>query len=160
VTANIVTLDNGRHYSSRFGLAAAVNLSLVPLDAIDGIVPQCKHHIQRALDFAGSHTVADVCADLREGKAQLWVAGDGDTIDGIVVTTITQYPQRKECFIWLLAGERGSAYSWMTINDMLGEIEAWAKALGCDLVSLEGRSGWERVLPEYEKTKVILEKRL
>ena len=148
ITANIVTLDDGRHYSSRFGLATAVNLSLVPQDAID------------ALDFAGSYTVADVCADLREGKAQLWVAGDGETIDGIVVTTVTQYPQRKECFIWLLAGERGSAYSWMTINDMLGKIEAWAKTLDCDLVSLEGRSGWERVLPEYEKTKVILEKRL
>ena len=160
MTANIVTLDNGRHYSSRFGLAAAVNLSLVPLDTIDGIVPQCEHHIQRALDFAGSHTVADVCADLRQGKAQLWVAGAGETIDGIVVTTVTQYPQRKECFIWLLAGERGSAYSWRCINEMLGEIETWAKALGCDLMSLEGRSGWERVLPNYEKTKVILERRL
>ena len=121
---------------------------------------QCEHHIKRALDFEGSHTVADVCADLRQGKAQLWIAGDGKTIDGIVVTTVTQYPQRKECFIWLLAGERGSAYSWPRINEMLGEIETWAKTLGCDLVSLEGRSGWERVLPEYEKTKVILERRL
>ena len=141
-------------------LSPSVSLNLVPLDAIDGIVPQCEHHIQRALDFAGSHTVADVCADLRQGKAQLWIAGDGETIDGIVVTTVTQYPQRKECFIWLLAGERGSAYSWPRINEMLGEIETWAKTLGCDLVSLEGRSGWERVLPDYEKTKVILERRL
>ena len=141
-------------------LSPSVSLNLVPLDAIDGIVPQCEHHIQRALDFSGSHTVADVCADLRQGKAQLWVAGDGEVIDGIVVTTVTQYPQRKECFIWLLAGERGSAYSWPRINEMLGEIETWAKALDCDLVSLEGRSGWERVLPKYEKTKVILERRL
>tara|TARA_R110002073_G_scaffold312250_1_gene483602 strand:- start:119 stop:568 length:450 start_codon:yes stop_codon:yes gene_type:complete len=141
-------------------LSPSVSLNLVPLDAIDGIVPQCEHHIQRALDFAGSHTVADVCADLRQGKAQLWIAGDGETIDGIVVTTVTQYPQRKECFIWLLAGERGSAYRWPRINEMLGEIETWAKALDCDLVSLEGRSGWERVLPKYEKTKVILERRL
>jgi hypothetical protein len=42
----------------------------------------------------------------------------------------------------------------------IGLIEAWARARGCAGVEIEGRAGWQRVLPGYARDDVILRKEL
>jgi len=114
---------------------------------------QCFTLIQRALKYENTHSLYDVLNDLRAGKAQLWVAGYGNTIDGICVTCINNYPNTTICLIWLCAGIGREKYT-----RLIGNIEQWAKAQGCESISLEGRPGWERVLTDYKKTKIMLEK--
>ena len=111
--------------------------------------------IERALQYDSTHTLNDVLTDLRAGRAQLWLATDNDEVEGIAVTCITEYPQTTTCLIWLCAGMGREKYT-----PLLGNIEQWAKAQGCASISLEGRPGWERILTDYGKTKIVLEKRL
>ena len=149
-----VNLDNGnlnnscRHHPPR-------HLRLATQAEIKGLDFQSLTLIERALQYDSTHTLNDVLADIREGRAQLWLATDNDEVEGIAVTCITEYPQTTTCLIWLCAGISREKYT-----PLIGNIEQWAKAHGCASISLEGRAGWERILTDFTKTKIILEKRL
>ena len=130
-------------------------LRLVPQVQIDMAVRQCGSLIEQALEFDGTHALFDVLDSIKTGEAQLWLATDEDGVQGIAVTCITEYPQRTNCLIWLCAGIGREKFTPLIVN-----IEQWAKAQGCASISLEGRPGWEKVLADYDKTKIILEKRL
>jgi hypothetical protein len=43
---------------------------------------------------------------------------------------------------------------------LIAGIEDYAKAEGCRCVRIIGRRGWARVLPGYEQTFAIIDKRL
>ena len=131
----------------------AHDLKLVSQSEINKLDFQCLALIQRSLKYENTHSIENVLHDLRSGKAQLWVAGDGNTVEGIAVTCITEYPQTTTCLIWLCAGNGREKYT-----PLISNIEQWAKAQGCASISLEGRPGWERVLTDYDKTKIVLEK--
>tara|TARA_R100001082_G_scaffold103736_1_gene74613 strand:- start:4099 stop:4560 length:462 start_codon:yes stop_codon:yes gene_type:complete len=149
-----VNLDNGnlnsscRHHPPRH-LRLATQAEIKRLDF------QSLTLIERALLYDQTHTLNDVLTDLRAGRAQLWLATDNDEVEGIAVTCITEYPQTTTCLIWLCAGISREKYT-----PLIGNIEQWAKSQGCDSISLEGRAGWERILTDFNKTKIILEKRL
>jgi len=139
---------NYRHHSPRH-LRLATQAEIKRLDF------QSLTLIERALQFESTHTLNDVLKDLRAGRAQLWLATDNDEVEGIAVTCITEYPQTTTCLIWLCAGISREKYT-----PLIGNIEQWAKTHGCASISLEGRAGWERILTDFSKTKIILEKRL
>jgi hypothetical protein len=42
----------------------------------------------------------------------------------------------------------------------LDGIATWARAQGCAALELQGRPGWERLLEGWEKTHVLLRKRI
>ena len=129
------------------------DLKLVSQSEINKLNFQCLALIQRALKYENTHSIEDVLNDLRSGKAQLWVADNGNDVEGIAVTCITEYPQTTTCLIWLCAGNGRENYT-----PLISNIEQWAKAQGCASISLEGRPGWERILTDYDKTKIVLEK--
>ena len=131
------------------------HLRLATQAEIKGLDFQSLTLIERALLYDQTHTLNDVLTDLRAGRAQLWLATDNDEVEGIAVTCITEYPQTTTCLIWLCAGISREKYT-----PLIGNIEQWAKSQGCDSISLEGRAGWERILTDFDKTKIILEKRL
>lgn len=130
-------------------------LTFVKPHEVDKQSARALPHIQRALDRGGSYSIHDVLSELRSGAAQLWLAESGDQVTAICITVLNQHPQSKSCLIWLCGGDE--VRTWIKL---LTHIEDWAKAEGCDLITLRGRAGWERMLPDYEKTKVILEKKL
>ena len=109
--------------------------------------------INKAVGYDNTHTVTDVLRELRRGSAQLWLATDDNVVEGIAVTVINDHPQTSTCLIWLCAGIEHKKYT-----PLIGNIEDWAREQGCQKVSLEGRPGWEKVLGDYEKTKIYLEK--
>lgn len=93
---------------------------------------------------------------VERGEMQLWlVLGDRDEALALVVTEIKTFPMAKVCVVHGLAGhERGR---WM---HHLGDIEGWARELGCTRMEVRGRKGMARVLPDYKMTSVFLEKDL
>ena len=99
--------------------------------------------LEPALERSGNeHTLDDVDAALMANEAQLWVAPKSTA-----VTEIT-----RDLNIWLYGG---------SLDDLEGleaSATAWAKAMGLDSISIEGRKGWTRALKRLgyvEKTILV-----
>lgn len=124
-------------------------------DDVDETWPLVRHFIDEALERGGRHTPDEVYEDLMDGKAQLWVAWGSDPVEflGVMVTYIQRHPLSTILRIWLCVGK--DRKRWV---HHLPVVEAWAKEQGCDAVVAVVRPGWEKVLTEYQKTHVTLEK--
>lgn len=91
--------------------------------------------MEKALAYGGAtHTLGDVGALVRDGKAQWWSNGDG-----MIVTEIHDFPRLKAIHYWLIAG---------VLRDCLAlehDINPWAIERGCTVATACGRRGWGRV---------------
>jgi len=107
--------------------------------------------IERALKYQDTHNLEDVQRELWRQKAQLWCGEKS-----VIVTEINDYPTGKRARIWLAAGEMDEL-----VDDMLPDVEAWAKGGGCVSITIVGRKGWLRKLKDnYEQNYVTLERKL
>lgn len=79
---------------------------------------------------------AEVLDLLRRNHAQLWL-GDGAAM---VIQLLSPPPIAH---IWLAGGELSG------LLDMRGGLEAWSRSQGCEAVTINGRSGWRRLLAPY-----------
>jgi len=91
--------------------------------------------------WRGRHDEASIFSRLCTADMQLWIAEAGDRITTAAVTEIHDWPRLKECVVTLAAGEGFDLWS-----DWMEEIKSWAAGLGCSLVTVRGRKGWERIL--------------
>lgn len=111
-----------------------------------------EERLVEALDLAGNtHTLADVAAMIRAGRAQWW----GNDRAGIV-TEIVAYPRARSLRYWLVAGELPA------VLGLAPGIEAWARGEGCTRAEAIGRHGWRRVLAGegWRPTCTVLTKEL
>ncbi len=115
--------------------------------------------VARAADRSdGRYRADDVLAARLRREMQLWVAvdrSDPERIEALCVTEIAAYPQEKRCGLVFCAGR--DAARWISHLD---DIAAWARAQGCAALEFQGRTGWERLLKGWEKTHVLLRKRI
>ena len=130
-------------------------LVYVQPNQVDSAVSLCLPLIKKSLSSDSAYSIEDVIDELRSARAQLWLVMESNKIKAIVVTVINTHPCAKDCMIWLCAGK--DRKNWI---HLLSQIEDWAKAHGCDAMVVRGRSGWEKVMKDYKKTHVILEKKL
>lgn len=93
-------------------------------------------------------------ARLCHGHMQLWMVWS-DHCEAAVVTEVVTSQAEKTCNIVACGGT--AARRWI---HLLEKIEAWAAEHGCKIVRVTGRAGWERMLPDYRRTAVVLDKRL
>jgi hypothetical protein len=92
--------------------------------------------MERALEWAGrTHTLADVAARIKAGKAQWW-----SNADGMVVTEVNEYPQYRALNYWLIGGKLKDCLA------MEPEIERAAIANGCQIATANGRRSWVPVV--------------
>ena len=83
-------------------------------------------------------TEEELLCELRAGRAQLWF--------GETAAVVTQ------CIV---DGEGRSVHVWLAGGDLAGVmalrpgIEAWGRAQGCLFISIDGRTGWRRVLRSH-----------
>lgn len=111
---------------------------------------RCEPWLAAALEHAGgTHTLDDVRQACLEGRAQFWPGRNA-----AIVTEINVYPQMKAVWFFLTGGALEELLAMKPV------IEAWAKGLGCTRAECGGRSGWERVLKDYQKFCVVLTKEL
>lgn len=138
--------------------AAPTMLMAVPADVVPAFWPITAPLIERAVEHAdGRYSLEDVRAALLARDMQLWAALDARSlvIEAICVTEIVTYPGERRCGIVFCAGRR--AERWLRHLDEIGD---WAREQRCGALELQGRPGWERLLPEWRKTHVLLSKRL
>jgi hypothetical protein len=101
------------------------------------------------------YQLGDVVQRIADGLMQLWIVAGPTEIETALVTEIIVYPEFKAARISLLGGRYRE--NWTGFEP---ELAAWAKANGCAVLQVIGRPGWERVLPEWRKVSVTLERNL
>ena len=118
--------------------------------------PRVLPLLQPAIDHGRRAKAPDVRQWLMRGDYQLWVCGNAEEIKAAATTSITVYPGSK----WLTIVHCGGkdAYGWLA--DGIDALETWAVGNGCEGVEGIGRPEWARVLPGYEATGTMFERRV
>lgn len=135
-----------------------ITLCAVPAAQVASVWPWVEPELRRACARSdGRYAAEDVRAALLARDMQLWIAvgAAGRGIESVCVTELVKYPQEKRCGLVFCAGRRPER--WL---HHLDEIAGWARAQGCAALELQGRPGWEKLLPGWEKTHVLLRKRI
>ena len=117
--------------------------------------PMARPWILRAIEkgnLAKFHPLED---DVLRFRAALWIAYDDDPpqLYAAAVTQIADTDRQKVCTILACGGKQ--MRKWLPL---LEGIEKYARTMGCDVVRLMGRKGWQKVLNGYSAKRVILEK--
>ena len=112
--------------------------------------------LQPAAARTGHYTEESVRGALLIGEFQLWCAFRGETMVATCLTETARFPAGMRCEVVLCGGT--DLHEWL--KPCLAVIEAWAKEMGCERMRIEGRPGWERALPDYDKRSVVLVKDL
>jgi hypothetical protein len=124
---------------------------------VETLFPQIKHHLQAAREAHGLEFHADATlADLKNKDMLLWLPVCGAEIFGACTTQLIKGDGGE--LICLILGLGGAGMKqWL---HLIEDIEQYARDEGCARMRIEGRRGWQRALPEYQRTGVILERRL
>lgn len=124
-------------------------------DDINEWYPQIEQMVASALAHGTSRVTAeDVFLDLQTGRKQAWIAWN-EGVEALVVTELLDTTDGRMCSIFICTGEGRDR--WIS---HIATIEAWAKEEGCTRMEAWARPGWERILKDYKKTHVQLEKRI
>ena len=116
------------------------------------IIEANRKYIEAALEYSGgTHAFDDVVEGINKGVMQLWPAKNS-----AAVTEIVQYARKRVLNVFLAGGD---------LSEIVGGLDAateWAKAQGCESITLYGRKGWERVLDShgFHPVMVVLERKI
>lgn len=104
-----------------------------------GELARCRPFLEPALDYnGGTHAWGDIEGGVLTGVMQLWPAPEG-----ALVTEILRYPKQRVCNVFLGGGAMDQ------LKAMVPSVEVWAKAQGCQAVTVLGRPGWVRALAPF-----------
>ncbi len=123
-------------------------------EMVPNVWPHVKPFIDSALKY-GDVTMQEIEGELSSGASLLWIVWDGTKPLAGVVTKLKPGRNGSACHIKACGGKQMS--DWIGLVSL---IEEYAFAEGCARVVAEGRIGWERVLKDYTKVRVVLEKPL
>lgn len=95
--------------------------------------------IEGALRYSGgTHTFEDVVQGIVDRRMQLW-PGERSA----AVTEILSFPRKKVLNTFLAGGDMDE------LMLMMRDAQKWARAQGCDTMTMSGRKGWLRVLNKH-----------
>jgi len=117
--------------------------------------PYAAPFIKSAMERGRLGDFDGIACSVRANRALLWICWNGAKIKAAVVTELTMANGEKFCTIVACGGQDRD--EWMPL---IGGLEKYARAEGCTAMRIMGRRGWERLLPDYKPTRVILEKEL
>lgn len=108
--------------------------------------------VQEALDHGlGENSAHDLFLECMSGNAQCWVHEDL-----VAITRLCRYPQYTQLQLVTVTGPLLSGH-W---QELLNFLEEFAKEMGCRNLSIWGRSGWKRILKDYQEPYAVLIKEL
>lgn len=126
----------------------------VPRERLAAVWPAAAPLVARALARSGEMTLDELARALVEGRFLLWLAWDG-ALAAAAVTEIAETIAGRVCCIVACGG--GNRARWLALRV---ELERHACRHGCVRMRIYGRRGWQRILPDYRATRIILEKDL
>ena len=119
---------------------------------VDGVLPlwaelfkKSEHFLAAALEYDYTHTLQDVADKVENCTMQLWPLGNA-----ALVTELQNHPQCRVLHVYLAGGDL------QTILDFEPQLIAFGKQMGCQRISLAGRTGWIKKLTHWKKSCVYL----
>lgn len=101
----------------------------------------CRPWIEAALAYSGgTHTFDDIAAGVLSGRFRLWVRPNG-----CAVTEFVNFPRKRVLNVFLAGGEM------QAIKDLEQPAAEYARANGCQSMTISGRVGWQRALPHWQQ---------
>jgi hypothetical protein len=125
-------------------------------DQIDGLWGELEPHLER-LEGHGVVLASAVRADLKESLKQCWGYQQDGAVLGVAITSLIETPRGRACEVY---GAAGTETVRGQIEEIMCEIERWAKSVGCTRVRILGRKGWLRRLKDFRITGYIIEKEI
>ena len=123
-------------------------------DDIERLLPAFAHHLER-IERETEHLLAEgLVEDLKASTKQLWGFQDG-AIKSVAITRVSKTSRGGLCEVVAAAGTTTKKET----QQVLAEIEQWARSIGCTRVRFGGRRGWKRFV-DYAEVGIILEKEL
>lgn len=99
---------------------------------------RCTPYIQAALEYTkGTHTIRDIWKGIVDGRFFFWPGKES-----AIITDIEVYPQRRVMHIFLAGGDLDE------LLEMEKSVEAFARDIHCNSLSISGRRGWLRVFKD------------
>lgn len=103
----------------------------------------------------GRMTAGDVLIGCLQGRMGLWLIGPrGGPVQGIGVTEVLTFPQKKVLFVMIYSGEREHAMP------LWPKVETHAREMGCVEVQIAGPRAWKRIFPEYEEQYTVFTRKV
>ena len=134
-----------------------MNLWGVQRSQLKDVWPKVGPLLEWGLKRSNRLTAEMIKEALEKGEAQLWVPWDQSGIRAACVTEIYETSLLKRCHVLALAGS--GFKDWLPC---LETIEKWAKAKGCELVTMTPRKGLEQHLKGmgYKTPRLCMEKEI
>ena len=104
---------------------------------------------------SGRYTVADIYNAISQKSMVAFVLYQDGEATAVCVVEIITYPAKKAISIVIMVGQ--GREDWL---HHLTQIEDFGRERDCQIIEAWARPGWERVLPDWTKTHVLLEKNL
>lgn len=102
------------------------------------------------------HTMQSLIAEVTAQEVVVWAIVRDQDVRGVVGTEIVESPSGlRSLIIRFCVGKKLN--EWVHLLD---EIEAFARASGCQRIETWARKGWAKHLSDYRMTHVLLEKDL
>jgi hypothetical protein len=134
---------------------------MVPPGEMGGFVSETiRERLEPAIARCrGRITIENVFDKHERGMFQILLVTDPTPeIVAVVVTEVIEWTSGRRCIKLLLGGGYGSLW---TVPPVMAKIEEMGAEIGCASVLVDGRKGWERILPDgYEFSHSVFEKEL
>lgn len=128
----------------------------VPVDHVGDVWNSIRPMIlQMVARSKGRMTERGLLDAILAAESQLWLSYRDDKPEALMLTEIVTVGTVKTCKMFAATGHNRQHWA-----GFLGVFEEWARSEGCQVVEAIARPGWEKVLSEYKKTHVVLEKDL
>jgi len=122
-------------------------------EELPAVFPAAAEFILKIPRLPERFRLKDVYEEVETGNWQMWIMFE-EKIEGVLLTTVTQYPLRRELHMIGVSGTR--MREWVNLIDT---IEKYGVQNDCESSLMLGvRRGFGRLLPEYKGNRLILEK--
>lgn len=117
--------------------------------------PRIRDGIHRAIKRGGFSAYAPVERNVLSGNSLVWLATDGQSIKAAAITEIQQTEWDKVLIIVAASGR--DMKPWLPL---IAGLESYGRESGCNKSRIVGRPGWEKMLTEYKRAAIVLERTL
>ena len=104
----------------------------------------------------GEYLLHDVFEAIHDGKKDLWIGLRGEKTVACLIGEVVIYPRYS---VYLIFGFVADDMKYW-IAEHFYRLEEHARANSCAFLEEWGRDGWERALPDWQKTHVVMRKKL
>jgi len=115
--------------------------------------------MKQAVDSAdGELSIDFLRSEIGKAHMALWVASNPKDVRHPLAVMVTRLEKwEKELVLRIICVAGTDVDQW---KHLMTNLENMARDRGVSRVKWEGRLGWKKLLPDYEMTRIVMEKRL